>query len=274
MSPERFQSVIRKPRVPKAVWTIGLTLIVAAAALYWFQIRVRPGEAPQPPVTVTSAPAHPAPPPDVPLPSGQDSDTQLRAELAEVSPMSEFKTWLAADGLLVRWVTVTDQIARDTSPRAQVPFLVPDKPFEAAPEGDAYVLSSRGHVRYDLFAKVARSIDAQKFAAVYRVLHPFLQTAYHQLGYPSRSIDDATKDALQRLSDAPVRERPPQLAKSGSLYVFTDAALESLGPVEKALLRMGPENTRLIQQEARELAPALGFTLRMEHVERDDAMQH
>ena len=36
---------------------------------------------------------------------------------------------------------------------------------------------------------------------------------------------------------------------------------ESLGPVEKHLLRMGPRNTKLIQSKAREIAAALDLRL-------------
>lgn len=274
MAAELFQNVARKRRNPRGPWAIALGLVAAATGAYFLWRRLTPP--PPPPAPIASAApapapaAKPVPPPDVPVPPVTDSDTQLRDQLAGLSPLSAFKNWLAADGLLVRWVTVTDQIARDTSPRAQVPFLAPDQPFPATPVGDDYLLSARGHVRFDLLAKVARSIDPQKFAAVYRAVHPLLQTAYHQLGYPDRSIDEATQEALQRLSDAPIRERPPKIIRSGPLFVFADQSLESLGPVEKALLRMGPDNTRLLQEEARDLAAALGFTLRTAaHAERD-----
>ena len=47
--------------------------------------------------------------------------------------------------------------------------------------------------------------------------------------------------------------------RKGAIYLYADAQLESLGPVEKHLLRMGPRNARLLQEKARELRTALGL---------------
>jgi hypothetical protein len=45
------------------------------------------------------------------------------------------------------------------------------------------------------------------------------------------------------------------------MYTFEDPALESLTPGQRHLLRMGPRNTRLIQQKLREMAPYVGIDL-------------
>jgi hypothetical protein len=45
------------------------------------------------------------------------------------------------------------------------------------------------------------------------------------------------------------------------LWQFADEKLESQGPVEKHLLRMGPRNTKLIQAKAREIAQALDLRI-------------
>jgi len=42
-------------------------------------------------------------------------------------------------------------------------------------------------------------------------------------------------------------------------YAFRDAALESLTPAQKHLARMGPENTRVIQDKLRRIALAMGI---------------
>jgi hypothetical protein len=75
-----------------------------------------------------------------------------------------------------------------------------------------------------------------------RQRHPLLTSAYHALGYPGRSFDAAVTQALQRIVDAPVGDEAA-VEPRGSHYVFADAALESLGPVEKQLLRSAPQAT-------------------------------
>lgn len=123
-------------------------------------------------------------------------------------------------------------------------------------------ISPHAYARFDAIGNVAASINAQKFAEAYRTLHPLLESAFHQLSNPDRSFDAVTARALQRICDAPLRDRPPRLEHAARLYIFAEASLESLGPVEKALLRMGPRNTHLIQQAARDIGTALGLQLR------------
>lgn len=258
MNRDLFQRLVKKPGIPMMGWLLGVGLAAAMGGLIWLRGRSAPSPAPTAAVAAPTATQRA----DVPLPSAKDSDAQLRAQLAGLTPLSRFHDWLSAGDLLSRWVSTTDKIAFDVSPRADLPFLSPDRPFKAVHEGGGLRISSLGYARYDAVGTVAGSIDAHKFAEVYRALHPLLESAYHQLGYPDRSIDGATAQALQRLCDAPVRDKAPKLERSGSLYIFADSSLESLGPVEKALLRMGPHNTRLVQQAAREMAAALNLPLR------------
>jgi hypothetical protein len=70
---------------------------------------------------------------------------------------------------------------------------------------------------------------------------------------------------LKRVIDAPVMTQPPRLEPKGANFRFADDKLESLGPVEKHLLRMGPRNTKLVQGKARELAAALDLRIIASH---------
>ena len=148
---------------------------------------------------------------------------------------------------------VADNLAEDVSPRKQLSFLAPAKPFNVKGER----IDPRSYARYDGIADVVASIDAQRFASVVRELKPLLDAAYHRLGYPGKSFDDLAQHALQRLVDAPVVEGPINVVPKGALYRFSDAKLESQGPIEKHLLRMGPRNTKLIQAKAMEIASSL-----------------
>jgi hypothetical protein len=50
-----------------------------------------------------------------------------------------------------------------------------------------------------------------------------------------------------------------EVVDKGGVYPFADPKLESLGEVEKHLLRMGPRNAGVVQGKARELLAALGL---------------
>lgn len=257
MNRDLLKGLIRRPGFPLLGWVLGAGLAAAFGAMVWLRGPEAPrAEAPPPAVAGADGPRA-----DVPLPQTGDSDAQLRAQLGKVTPTSRFHDWLSAADLLRRWVAATDEIAADVSPRAELPFLQPDRPFKVAQTWRGTEISPVAYERFDAVGNVAGSIDAQRFAEVYRSLHPLLESAYHQLGYPGGSFDAVTARALQRISDAPVRDRAPRLERAGSLYLFADTSLESLGPVEKALLRMGPRNTRLVQQSAHDIATALGLPL-------------
>jgi hypothetical protein len=196
----------------------------------------------------------PRPAADAPLPPAQDSDASLRTALRDVSPRDLFQSWLSQDDLLERLAAVDNALARDESVSGELEFLRPHRAF--AP-------GARGFKRFDAFANVVSSLDERKVALAYRALHPLLESAVHAIAPRSQPLDQITQRALQRIVDAPVRDEV-KLSQSGAYWFYDDPQLERAGPVEKQLLRMGARNTRLLQNEAREIASALGMQLRGE----------
>jgi hypothetical protein len=227
----------RSPWIPLAIVADAI-----AAAAIWY-LRRTPEETP----AVAQAPAEPAKPEDAPLPPPAKSDPQLRKDLGSLSSLPEWAQWLGVSDLLDRFVVIVDNVAEDVNPRKQLDFVkvAPQKTEKLNP------------ARYDRIADVIASIDAKSAAQVVREIHPLLETAYHKLGYPDRSFDQVAGKALKRIIDAPVLDKAPRLVPKGANFAYEDEKLEALGPIEKLLLRMGPRNTRLIQNKAREVAAAL-----------------
>ena len=233
------------------VWIlVGLAAI--AVAVFFLRAKESPLPPAPPPPQAQPAPPKPA---DIPLPPVETSDQLMRRALGNISPL--IAKWLQQDNLLDRAVVVADNIAEDVTPRKQLPFLAPAKPF-SAPKN---VLDEHSYRRYDTFADTVASIDAKTLAAAVRELRPLLESAYHKLGYPDRTFDSVATRALQRLIDAPVVEGPVPLVPKGAIWRYAADELESQGPIEKHLLRMGPRNTKVIQIKAREIASALDLRL-------------
>jgi DUF3014 family protein len=232
----------------RSLWMIVAVVAVALVVGSAFYLhRAKPeaaAPAPQPQATAQQ--------PEAPLPPAAKTDAEGRKQLSALSSRPEWAQWLGASDLLDRWVVVVDNVAEDVSPRRQLDFI------KVAPQGNAPRLD---YARYDGVADVIASVDAKGFAQVLRELHPLVVTAYHKLGYPDRKFDDVLAKALQRVVDAPVLAQPPKLEPKGANFRFLDEKLESLGPVEKHLLRMGPRNTKLVQAKAREVAAALDLRI-------------
>jgi Protein of unknown function (DUF3014) len=230
---------------------VGLALVAAAVAAYFALRSPAPVAAPPPAAPVTKA--EPAAPQDTPLPPPEQRDTTVRGQLADVSP--GLAPYLNQKDLLERWVQVANNLAEDRSPREPLSFLPAPGKFVVS-HGK---IDPKSYARYDWFGTLVSSVDAKKFASAVRTLKPLLTTAYHSLGYPNQSVDELARRSLGRLVRAPVAEGQPEVVESGALYKYKDANLESLGAVEKHLLRMGPKNEKAVQQKASEILDALGL---------------
>jgi hypothetical protein len=225
---------------------VALAAIGLAAYLFLRPRAEAPLPAPvPPPETAAQKPA------DLPLPPAAQSDATLRADFGNVSP--KVQQWLAQPDLLDRFAALVDDLARDVSPRGQLEFLAPKERFRV----EKGKIDPKSYQRYDAAADAIASVDAQKFLEGVRAVHPLLDSAYHRIANPDGRFDDAAKAALQRLIDAPVVDQPIAVVSQGANDRFADEKLETLGPVEKQLLRLGPRNTRLIQSKARELLQAM-----------------
>jgi hypothetical protein len=256
-SPQRQEyqprsSLTPPSRTPWIVLGVALLVAVAAAVLWYLQRPAGPAAPPAPAQPVESpaaAPSGPAPAVDA---------ARVRELLEAVSPDARFRRWLEGD-LVRRWVVVTDNLAEGVSPRGQLGFLAPSRQFSVVRRGKKLAIAPDSYRRYDEFADVVATVNAQAVALAYRELHPVLEAAYRALGYPDASLDRVTAKALQRIEKAPVREGEVAVEGGGGPYMFADPQLENLGAVEKHLLRMGPRNTRLLQAKAREILQELGL---------------
>lgn len=256
---------LRRP-LSRSDWIFIVLAVVIAGGLVagwlWYRSRAQPVDKPTVAAVPPGAPAGAAEPAGS-LPPGTEptvNPDRMRALLETISSSDLFRKWLGEGDLTRRWVVVTDNLAEGVSPRKQLSFLAPNRPFTVVEAGTKSAIAPESYQRYDAFADVVASVDAKAFAKVYRELHPALEAAYRALGYPNAQLDHVTARALSRLEAAPVREGQVIVERHEKVYVFSEAALEGLGGVEKHLLRMGPRNTRLLQAKARDIREALGLT--------------
>ena len=86
--------------------------------------------------------------------------------------------------------------------------------------------------------------------------------AYDELGN-QESIDRAVERAIEGLLQVPVVDGDVRLEQSGEGigYEYADPRLGALNAAQKQLLRMGPRNIRVIQQQLRGFASAAAIPL-------------
>jgi hypothetical protein len=167
--------------------------------------------------------------------------------------------WLATDGLVRNFAVVVLNIAEGNAPGALLGPLRPSSGFRVVErDGDVYI-DSRSYERYTGLAEAVASIDATASAALYATLKPRLEEAHRDLGELDTSFDRTLERAIVVLLETPVRDGPTRVEPHGIGYAYADPKVEALKGAQKQLVRMGPENARVIQLKLRDIALALGI---------------
>jgi hypothetical protein len=243
---------------------IFVLLIVAAAVIYYFFFYSKP-QAPEETTQVvqeqpvTEEKVQPEDKEVVPLEVNLDESDDLVRKLAgELSSHPKLAMWLMSEELIRKFVAAVDNIANGQSPGPQIDFFKPDEDFKVIDEVGELFLDPESYKRYDIVAEVFASLDPEGTATLYKQLKPAIQEAYIDLGYPDANFDDTLKKAMRELLKVPVVKQDIRLEKKVVTYTMVDPELERLSTAQKHLLRMGPDNVRIIQAKLLELGDSLG----------------
>jgi hypothetical protein len=188
------------------------------------------------------------------------SDAAVRTLVEGVSAHPQLAAWLVPDDLIRRFVEAVVDISRGSSPLPAMEMLIPPEPFSVDESGNRLVVDPRSQRRYDLLAQVVASIDPQAAARVYRQLLPLFREAYQELGVPDGPFGEVLGRAMDNLLAVEVPSGALEVREAVGRYVYVDRRLEDLTPAAKHLLRMGPENARLVQEKLREIRRALDLS--------------
>lgn len=196
--------------------------------------------------------------PDPPsLPALDASDDFFRDQLLSETPDTGLKLWLQADDLIRRSASYIDGMARGSLLGKVFPLFSPDGKFTTHKNGDQIWLNAGNYERYNKTIDILMSVDMQQMAGLFHRIRPLLESAFAELGYRPRQMDGLILQSLDNILATPVIVEPLQLVRESVAYQFADPELEALLPIQKQLLRAGPENTRRLQKQALALKNAL-----------------
>jgi len=262
--PEHRETPPRKSSAVLWVVIVLVLLALGAGGYYYFTHRSA-----TPPAEEVAAPAETVAPPaettaeqtpqEENLPPLAASDEIVRQVVGALSARPALASWLATDGLVRRFVVATDNLAVGLMPRKQLPkAMAPKGKFAVVKQADGSVtVDPASYHRYDTFAAVVASIDAAGAVATYRRLEPLVDEAAAEIGYGPGAFDQRLVEAIRELLRAPVPTAPPALVEGVVSYRYADLRFQELTDAQKQLVRMGPDNERLIQAKLREIAHAL-----------------
>jgi len=200
------------------------------------------------------------PEPVVPLPPLDQSDALARSVAKPFSNDPDFPVFLVPDDLIRRFVLVVDNIAHGDVPKSELQPLRPRQEFRAALNAqDEWIIDPASFQRYDRVANLITSLDTQAMVKAYALLRPLFQQAYLELGVPNGNFDATLEQALRNVLDTPTTGEEVALNPRTNRFEFANPDLEARSPVQRQLLRMGPDNTRKIKGKLSKLMIELNF---------------
>lgn len=208
-----------------------------------------PPPPPPAPVAAAEAPA-PAPPPPPELPPVEESDTYLMAQLSDLGVRPSLLNLFDSAHPLSVSAAVLDGLSRGNLLRKMIPGGAPAGPFKAEKVGDELYLDPAGYARYDTLVDTLVDLEPATVEQGFHLLRPLYERTYGELGLDPEDLDNSLIRVLDQVITAPVLDTPPRLAQDSVMYTYADPQLESLSPLQKQLLRMGPDNARRLQGHA------------------------
>jgi len=254
-----------------ALWLVvgAALLVLAAAAAYYVWQRepagTRAGRDAGASASTRQAQRGSAEPGEnIDLPPLDETDPIVRELVRRLSAHPSVAAWLTTDGLLRNFTVVTANIASGRSPSRHLRPLAPQEPFLARGQEGNLTIDPLSYSRYDGIADAVGALDARGTARLYATLKPRIEEAYKELGEPAADFDTTLERAIVELLRVPVVDRPIRLVPRPMTYAYEDSRLESLSLAQRHLLRMGPNNVKIVQEKLREIAGFLGIKMKDE----------
>jgi hypothetical protein len=258
---------------PLLIAIIAAAVIIVGWALYRLsgdapaEIEAVP-ELPPTPASPPSAPApEPAPrpldlpepvqEPEIVLPPLPESDPFVRERL---EPLALPETWLEQGDYVRRLAVLAENASRGQVPRRQLAFLAPSGPFRVIERDDRTYIDPASYRRYDPYVQRLESIPPDTAARLVSTLEPLIEAALGEIGVTAPP-GEVLAAAVREILAVPEVDGDVALEQPSVMYTYADPRLEALTPLQKQVLRMGPDNVRRIKAHLREVAQALELAI-------------
>ena len=202
---------------------------------------------------VLEAPAEPV----AALPALADSDPMVREQLSAAAAGPLFDRLLQQPGLVQQGASLIDGLSRGLVLRKLLPIDPPAEAFSVVEQDGQVHMNPAGYSRFNDLVEAIAALDTTVLVDSFHTMRPLYEQAYGVLGLNPSEFDNAVIRALDWILATPEIEGPIALTRKSVLYQFADPQLEGLVPLQRQLLRMGPENIRRIKLQARALREGL-----------------
>jgi len=260
-----WEEDLEESRRRRIMWLVGaiVAIAVAAGGWYWYAGRRAPpaaaplarASAPQPAASTEPQISHPLPAEGAgsrALPALNDSDQVVRDSLVGVIGHHPVEQFLVPQNIVRHFVVTVDNLPRHRVAADLRPVKQTAGQAVTATQGDITTLSESNFERYAPLVHAVQATDVKALALVYERLYPLFQQAYEDLGYPGKYFNDRLVAAIDDLLQTPEVPGPIQLVQPKVFWEYADPSLENRSAGQKLLIRMGPQNARIIKAKLRD----------------------
>ena len=189
-----------------------------------------------------------------PLPKLDNSDGPVEEEFNALVRNSQLSELLLFKTFIRNFVVIIDNLTAKILPQKYSFFNPPTGSFMViVSEDDKIYLNPDNYQRYSSFVHLINTLDLEKLTNIYIFLYPLFQEAYEELGYPDSYFNDRLIEVFAVLLQTPDVQDPVELVQPTVYYKFANPELEALSTGQKLLIRIGPENAKMIKSRVQNL---------------------
>ncbi len=190
------------------------------------------------------------------LPPLSESDVVFRQDLLNLS--SGLSPWVNSKNIIRQWLIAANDFSQNLRPYKHFYQFKVGQPFQVASDNAGMYITEQSYHRYNSLASAVHVINVESALDLFYKYRPLLKQVFAEFAYPEEyQVEDVIKKATSNILQAPILEGKVRLVKPSVYYKFAEQKLETLSPVQKQMIRMGPENTRIIQAKLRQFIEGL-----------------
>ena len=204
-----------------------------------------------------SIPQPPPPPPapvEEPLPRLEDSDDAVRDALGDIPLGTAGQQYLMPGNIIERSASLIYLMAQGDVPYKLLPVSRPKAAFPISDDGTQVVTDPAGFERYAALTQWLKSLELAPLLSSLEWFIPLFREAWSYYGEDRTAFDMAVVMTLDLVIATPeVDLSEARLIRKEAVWIFEDPAIEGLAPMQKQVLRMGPENAKILKAKAAQM---------------------
>ena len=202
-------------------------------------------------------PSEPPPPPpepvEDPLPRLEESDDAVRDAVGDIPLGTAGQQYLIPGNIIERSASLIYLMAQGDVPYKLLPVSRPKAAFPIRDDGTQVVTDPAGFERYDALTQWLQSLDLESLLSSLEWFIPLFKEAWSYYGEDPAAFDFAVVMTLDLVIATPeIDLSEARLIRKEAVWIFEDPAIEGLAPIQKQVLRMGPENAKILKAKAAE----------------------